>query len=102
MTGRNEIPMLALALNEHQRGTRRKTAGKRPMKEHKASGHRTNEANPARSDFLYKNGAAGTGENNSARPAVTAPKPLRPGSMMQGDIQTRKRGRLSREALVKL
>jgi hypothetical protein len=102
MTGRNEIPMLAFALNEHQRGTRRKTAGRRPMKEHKTPGHGLNDQNPARSDFLNKNGAAGTAEHSSARPAVTAPKPLRPGSMMQGDIQTRKRGRLSREALVKL
>src|SRR5262249_28458330 len=54
------------------------------------------------SDFINKNGAAGTAEHNAARSTMTVPKPLRPGSMMQGELQTRKRGRLSREALVKL
>jgi anti-sigma factor NepR-like protein len=75
------------------------------MKEHKSPGQGLPEQSSARSDFVTKNGAAGTADRhqNSERSAMTAQKPLRPGSMMQGEIQTRgKRGRLSREALVKL
>jgi hypothetical protein len=49
-----------------------------------------------------KNGAAGMAEHHSARPVVAGQKPLRPSPMMQGEIQTRKRGRLSREAMGKL
>src|SRR5262245_33536522 len=73
------------------------------MKEHKQVSQGPAEQMAARPGATDKNGAAQIGEHKSVRTTMTGQKPLRPGFTMQSEVQTRRgRGRLSREAMVKL
>src|SRR5262245_644343 len=73
------------------------------MKEHKQVSQVPVEQMATRPGATDKNGAAHVDEHKPVGTTFTGQKPLRPGFTMQSEVQTRRgRGRLSREALIKL
>jgi len=73
------------------------------MKEHKQVSQVPAEQLATRPGATVKNGAAHVSEHKSVPATIGGQKPMRPGFTMQSEVQTRRgRGRLSREALIKL